>query len=304
VAESKTGNGDLVLHVTDLGDGPVFDRFFAEYDRAFVLPDEKEDQEGFRACLALNHGAQQARLTSLYGPFREICLVAQDGGGAFIGGANLLAMVLPVVPAIVSANLNYLFIDPEQQGRGYLRPLFAAIQRLVPTLFPDVQATSVTIFIEQNDPFAMSEESYARDSLYTGLDQIDRLRIWDRLGASIVDFDYVQPPLSAGQAPDDNLVSAVLGLSGGSMPACVLAAHMRGFFGISVLKGKAIESDATAAAQLAVLDAACARADVVSLLDPTPLLATLTDRASLFSLADPAPTRLREAIRLFDQLSA
>jgi hypothetical protein len=56
--ESATG---LHLTITDRGDSDVFGRFFEHYDRAFVLPNEKEDIEGFRTCLALNHGVEYRR---------------------------------------------------------------------------------------------------------------------------------------------------------------------------------------------------------------------------------------------------
>lgn len=42
----------LTLATTDSGEGPVFEQFFEGYDRAFVLPDEKEDREGLATCLA------------------------------------------------------------------------------------------------------------------------------------------------------------------------------------------------------------------------------------------------------------
>ena len=64
-----------------------------------------------------------------------------------------------------------------------------------------------------------------------------RIRLWTGLGAKIIDFPYVQPPLSARQSPDGSLLYAVLGAESEPLDACLLHAHLCRFFGISVLKG-------------------------------------------------------------------
>lgn len=265
---------DLIVQQTDIGEGAVFDRFFAGYDRAFVLPDEKEDRDGFIACLALNHGAEKARLTALYGEFRELCLSVDEPDGTHVGGANFIAAPLPEAQgrSIATANLNYLYVDPAQRGRGRLKQLVAIVTDTIREMFG---VEEVLIFLEQNDPFAMSAEAYVRDSEFTGLDQLDRLRIWTRQGARILDTRYIQPALTPEQEPDDSLLYAVIG-AGGSLSACWLGAHLRRFFGISVLKGAPLAADAVAWSQIAALDAACAASETIALLDPSPLLATLT----------------------------
>lgn len=297
MTETKTRAGGLVLHVTDQGDGAVFERFFAGYDRAFVLPDEKEDVEGFRSCLALNHGAEHERLTAEYGPFREVCLVAEDEAGASVGGANLIAALADVagLGKVVTSNLNYVYVDAESRGQGHLRRLVAAVAEIAGSMFG--APGEPIMFIEQNDPFRMSAEAYSHDTEATGLDQLDRLRIWSRLGARIVDFDYVQPALSAGQAADDSLIYAVLGRRRVPLPACLLAAHLRRFFGISVLKGAPIAADATAAAQLGGLDAMCAANAGIALLDPGPLLELLPDLDHAAGLFASPPASMRAALQ-------
>src|SRR6187551_1635119 len=91
-----SGGGGLEIACTDSGQGAIFDAFFEGYDRAFILPDEKESINGFRACLALNHGDERARLEGEYGSFRELCLIARDEAGVLVGGANLIALRLEV----------------------------------------------------------------------------------------------------------------------------------------------------------------------------------------------------------------
>lgn len=287
---ASADSSDLVLRTTDRGDDSVFARFFHGYDRAFVLPDEKEDEDGLRACLALNHGDAHAALTARYGPFRELCLVAETPDGATVGGANLIA--LPSRGgALVTANLNYLFVDPAMRGRGHLRRLVTAIRTLLATLF-ERPAERVLVFIEQNDPFAMSEEAYDRDTRFTGLDQFDRLRMWSRLGARIVGFDYRQPALVEGGRPDDTLILSVLGAEDDALDAAVLRDHLRRFFGISVLKGRPLEDDACARAQLAAL----AGLATVALLDPAPLLDRVAHRADAPALLGAMPPSFRAAL--------
>jgi GNAT superfamily N-acetyltransferase len=286
----------LRLQVTDRGDGPVFERFFAGYDRAFVLPDEKESREGLSECLALNHGAAYAELVGRYGPFRELCLVAETADGAPVGGANFIAMPADA-PGMATANLNYIYIDPQSRGRGYLRRLVEAVKETAATLFEPTHARlHPLVFIEQNDPFKMSAEDYARDTALTGLDQVDRLRIWARLGARVVDFPYVQPALSDDQAPDDSPIYAVLGADGPRLDPAILQEHLSRFFGISVLKGQRLMADAAAVAQLRRLEAMTVKGETVALLDPLPLLNRLSSRDSATALFGCTPASFRKAL--------
>jgi GNAT superfamily N-acetyltransferase len=262
----------LAIHMTDRADSEVFERFFAGYDRAFVLPDEKEGRDGLEECLALNHGTAHASLEARFGPFRELCLVADDGDGLPVGGANFIVMPSTRAgTAIVTANLNYIYVDAEARGRGHLRQLLEAVMACAAGLFQPGHGLPL-VFIEQNDPFRMSAESYERDTRAGGIDQLDRLRIWARLGARVVDFPYVQPALSDGQEADDSLIYSMLGSSASQLDAGVLHSHLRRFFGISVLKGRPLEADRVAASQLDWLEKMMAAHTAIGLLDPAPLL--------------------------------
>lgn len=286
----------LTIETTDRGEGPVFDAFFAGYDRAFVLPDEKEDADGLRACLALNHGAAGEHLRAAFGPFRELCLLARDADGGVVGGANFIAMPAPDPERRATANLNYLYVDPAARGRGNLRRLVAAVMEIVGALFADAAGSlAPLVFIEQNDPFAMSAEAYASDCAASGLDQIDRLRIWTRLGAKLVDFPYVQPALSAEQGPDATLVYSVLGTDAGSLDAALMRHHLAAFYGISVLKGAPLAADRTASAALAALDAKAAAGARVQLIDLAPLLGLITRREGVAAALGFVPTSVRDA---------
>jgi hypothetical protein len=111
----------------------------------------------------------------------------------------------------------------------------------------------------------MAPEDYASDSAHAGLDQVDRLRIWERRGARIVAVPYRQPPLSAQQSADADLLLGVLGADGAPLSACLLHAHMRRFFGVTVLKGADPMLSPVAAAQLVRLEAACRNGEHIPL---------------------------------------
>ncbi len=248
------GDG-MLARATERPDSPLLARFFAGYDRAFVLPDEREELEGFKACLAINPQSRH-RFGRTH---RELVLVVEDAaGGRLLGGANFLATAMsgPADHPPVAVALNYVYVEPEARGRGLSRCLLAAVARLANRAVGHAdEAAWPGIFIEQNDPLRMSAAEYAADTERAGIDQIDRLRIWARLGARLVDFAYVQPALSRQQHSDDGLAYAAVGFPLDSIDPGYLHDHLESFFGISVLKGGDPALDAAAAPQLAALRA-------------------------------------------------
>lgn len=258
--------GGVIAHYITRADDPQLPRFYAAYDAAFILPDEKEDIDGFRACLALNEGGAYERLSALYGPYREMVILLTDGAhGPVLGAANFILFAGDGSDPTVS--LSYIFVDAAQRRRGLFGLLMHLIREEARDAFiwPPGDIPVPLIFIEMNDPVKMSAADYARDSRHAGLDQVERLKIWERRGARLIDFAYRQPPLSAAQAAEDNLLIGVLGSGGADLTACRLLAHMRRFFGVTVLKGRDPASSPIAAEQLALLDAACARGERVAL---------------------------------------
>lgn len=227
---------------------PILERFMRGYDRAFVLPDEREEIEGFRRCLAMNGRLGRGAC--------EVVAVIEDAEGALIAGANFLAIeasgAAAPVPATVA--LNYVFVEAEARGRGMLRQTLAEVSALTCRVLDiDAGRAMPAIFIEQNDPLKMSPAAYAADTRHSGLDQIDRLSIWARLGARIVDFDYIQPALSDDRRPDDSLVYAAIDMPGDAVPADLFAHHLDRFFHLSVLKGEPEHGEPVAERQLDAL---------------------------------------------------
>jgi GNAT superfamily N-acetyltransferase len=277
-----TGPAMNSLITLDLADGvralatedpgsPVLTRFFAGYDRAFVLPDEREELEGFEACLALN-GAYRHAFGRVHS---ELVAVFEDADGTLLGGANFLATAIDrgaqLPPAAIA--LNYVYVEPASRGRGMLRKILAAVRLLsLMALDLDREGTAPAIFIEQNDPLRLTAAEYAADTAHSGIDQVDRLAIWSRLGAKVVDFPYIQPALSASQHSDDGLIYAAVDFPGDAVDAGFLHDHLQSFFAISVLKGAQDQPGGVATRQLAALSA---RAHPVALLPMEPALSWL-----------------------------
>lgn len=240
------------VRASDDPDSPILPRFFSGYDRAFVLPDEREDLEGFKACLSLNRSHRHA-----FGrTHSELVALFEDAGGTLLGGANFLATAISHHPARTMATiaLNYVFVEEAARGRGLLRTILGGARQLaLMALRLDPHGPPPALFIEQNDPLRLTAEEYAADTTHSGTDQIDRLAIWSRVGARIVDFPYVQPALSAGQKADDGLIYAAVDYPGDSIDPGLLHDHLESFFGISVLKGAIDTPDGIAGAQLKAL---------------------------------------------------
>ncbi len=292
---------------------PILREFYEAYDRAFTLPNEKEALAGFAECLGLNHGDAYATLAARFGGFREyVAVIKAPQTGETIGGMNFIAFSLARLRTaqspFLSVNLNYVLMNAQARNRGYFRAVMSDFPEAACALFarsnaPDALQTQtdaastgrrVYVFIEQNDPVRMSREDYLRDTEASGLDQISRIGIWGRLGAKIVDFPYVQPPLSAKQGPDHNLIYAVLGVEGSTLEASILKAHLERFFGISVLKGRDPMSEPAAAAQLAALDRLCRDNTDVRLLSTG---SAVSVKAALQAVGPGSGLSLRDALR-------
>jgi hypothetical protein len=302
----------FVVDATTSADDGLLQEFYSDYDRAFVLENEKEGYDGFAECLKLNHGEAYANLVKRYGPFREFVLVVRDPKtDVRLGGANFIIFPISSKSEVVlSMNLSYVFVNPEARREGVLRCLMGDMPNIAYRLFAQSNSSDlpnkwrakgqestflpqVYIFIEQNDPFRMSPEDYDRDTKLTGLDQVARIGLWSRLGAKIVDFPYVQPPLSKDQDANEALAYAVLGAPGAALDARLLRAHLERFFGISVLKGADLSSEPAVAAQLSELTKAGKRNQRVPLLAGE--ISTIKSKMANHSAIRP-PT-LRDALR-------
>jgi hypothetical protein len=306
----------FIIEATTSAQEGFLKEFYSGFDQAFVLENEKETLEGFVRCLALNEGQSYSELSGKYGPFAEFILVARDPATSHrIGGANFITFLLSEPgkdTPVLTTHLNYIFINKSFQRQGLFARLVSDLPGIIFRLFAatitskanesskhlkgvTADIVRMLIFIEQNDPFRMPPEDYLEDTKLTGLDQIDRIEIWRKLGAKLIDFEYVQPQLSSDQEADRNLVLAVLGADGPNLSTCLLQAHLHRFFSISVLKGRDALDDGSSAAQLALLEEKCRAGQPIALLDVTPEVlrkAQAADKAS-------RPSSLTQAVKTF-----
>lgn len=265
----------LCVSFTDRADSPLLTTFYEGYDQAFVLPDEKEPIEGFRRCLELNHAPDYGPLAARYGAYREIVFTAAEREtDAPIGGGNFVVFShaspsQTSAPPYRTIHLSYVYVRPEQRGRGYLDRLIGVIDGLATEALPLTAGVPSFIFIEQNDPLKMSAAAYAKDTAQTGLDQVERIGLWARRGARVLDLDYVQPPLSPQHAADSTLALCVLRPDLETIDTCIVCRHLQAFFAISVLKGDDPGRHAVARDQIAALDQLCKARARLRLLDPT-----------------------------------
>jgi hypothetical protein len=292
----------LRIDFTDRADSAVLAEFYQGYDQAFVLPNEKEPIEGFRACLDLNHAPTYGPLASRYGAYREVVFTAADRQtGTPVGGGNfaVFSHASPsdtLVPAYRTIHLSYVYVRPASRRRGYLDRLVGMVDGLATDVLPYTAGTPSFIFIEQNDPLKMSAAAYVEDTAQTGLDQVDRIGVWARRGARILDLDYVQPPLSTQHAPDSTLALCVLRPDLRTVEACVVYHHIRAFFAISVLKGADPDTVPVARDQIAALDQMCKSSKTIQLLDPTSWVAGPGRRLRETIARVPSPGGLRGAL--------
>lgn len=274
----------LELRATTEPTDPLLEVFFDSYDQAFILPSEKEQIDGFRDCLALNLPPAYQPLAERHGPFREFIAVAVDTTDAaetVVGGANMLCTPLRMDTGedLLVMNLNYIFVLRSQRRRGYFGRILRACEALARRAFvanesaPDPAGLLVAMFLELNDPLRLDADAYARDTAHAGLDQFQRVNIWVRAGTRIVDFPYVQPPLSATQEADPNLLLGVRGIDVQQLSACLLREHLSRFFAISVLKGVDPAGNQEAHGQLLRLDELCSVGSEIPLLDARALMA-------------------------------
>lgn len=251
-------DGGYVFVATSDPSSPIVQKFYHGYQKAFTLANESETEDAFVKCLTLNGGKNYPALAARYGAFREYLAVLHDAGAAgqpVIGGANFICLPQEgggTHGSLTTVHLNYVYVVPEKRGQGFLHRMIAEVRRTAAAYAVEQGQVNpnILIFLEQNDPLAMSAADGETDLYVSGIAPADRIFAWGRMGAKIIDFPYVQPPLSSEKQAEPALVLAVIGLDAAALPAATLYGHLRKFFAISVLKGHAPETQTDAAQQL------------------------------------------------------
>lgn len=228
--------------------------FFSDYENSFIIEEEKETFSWFQECLSLNTGETSKQLTELYGVYKELIIIVRDSTTQErIAGINFVAFWGE--SDCITANLSYVFVNALYRQKGILKKIMNLLPDFLRWQFaPATPPKKVYMFIEQNHPLKMSPENYKRDSEFTGLDQKQRLDIWKKQGAKILDFSYIQPPLSTTQTAEHSLIYSVIGAQESDFDSWLLLIHLKRFFAISVLKGGDIYANTEVTQQFVFLE--------------------------------------------------
>lgn len=235
-------NIDLVdiVHADD----PLLPKFYDLYGKVFTLPEEREPIEGFQAVLRLTAGSAIARE---FGPISERITVAVDPAtGKVAGATNYIYYGYGTAwarhGAAASCQLNFICVDPDYRGRGLASLLLSDMEEKLGFFAREtVPASRGYLFVtcEQNNPARMTKEQRTADVRDSGMDPHNRLAWWVRQGYRRLDFAYRQPPLNPGQDACtylDYYVRFPDGAPRATLPAPILAEHLRRFFFVSVGK--------------------------------------------------------------------
>ncbi len=224
----------------------LFEEFFAIYEAAFPIEDEREGVEAFDAILGLN---RDRRVQDAFGPYREVVAAVRSwDGGPVIGGH-----VFGIVSGPLHRRLGYAasiqgiysFLHPDHRGSVPIAAFSAYCRSMATRIFGHGMTSPrvAPILMEVNNPLRMRPDEIVMDREVSGLDPSRRYGFWHRSGYSPLDVCYVQPRLRDDAEPIRYLDLFCSRDSGPSLSADLLIAHLRAFLSVSVLKGDDADHD-------------------------------------------------------------
>lgn len=163
-------------------------RFYRDrYVREFPDPDERESLANMRRYLVLKgqgwYGANNY----------HIVVAAREG--ALLGG-----VVFDYLAEADAGVIEFLFVDAAHRVAGLGRALLDESIRILRADARERRGRPLkAVVAEMNDP-------YRRTTTPDNMDPFHRAAIWGTWGFHALAFPYVQPALSAGQAPVDSLL--------------------------------------------------------------------------------------------------
>lgn len=202
----------------ELTDAPahfeLLERVYGDiYIKEFPHPDERESLANMQRYLSL-------KAAGWYGKNNYHIVIAM------IDGAPAGLVVLDYLEEPNCGVIEFLAISENRRRTGLGTRLLAQAESLLDSDGKNHDRPSVALIMaEMNDPFAPN-------SLEDNLDPFHRAVVWSKWGYRRLQFPYVQPSLSAGQAPVRNLLlmaKAVDERYADSVPANLLLAALRGY---------------------------------------------------------------------------
>ena len=192
----------------------LLEQFYNDvYVAEFPSRDERESLQNMRNYLRL-------KATGWYGRNNYHILMGLDDGNP-VAGAFVDYLDEPN-----SAAIEFLVVSHELRGTGCGRRLLDETEKLLTNDATALGKNGLDCLVaEMNDPFKQAKDS---------MDPFIRAAIWDGWGYRRLDFPYVQPALSKGQARVDDLLLIAKpcrsaregGLAAGQVKA-ILAGYMR-----------------------------------------------------------------------------
>lgn len=167
-------------------DAELLSKFYETlYVEQFPDPDERESIANMLQYLA-NRGAGG----------NDYVVTLLCNGDELVGGS--------VCDYFVRSNcgaIEFLVVQPRQRRRGLGAALARHVEERMASAAEARGRSLELVMAEMNDPFGHGR-------IADNLDPFGRLRFWHRLGYRRTEFPYVQPALSAEQAPVTNLLLA------------------------------------------------------------------------------------------------
>ena len=237
------GTGVTLIDIVHADDARL-QAFYDLYSRIFTLSEEREPIEGFRTVLRLSHDKTVARE---FGPLSErITLAIDNATGAVAGATNFIYYGFgggwDLYDVAGSCQLNFICVDQAHRTRGIAPLLLRDMEeKLAAFAREKVPQSHGYLFItcEQNNPHRMTPDQLSADIRDSGMQPNDRLAWWMRRGYRRLDFSYRQPPLNASLKACtylDYYIRFPDNKDRATLPAAILAEHLRRFFFVSVGK--------------------------------------------------------------------
>jgi hypothetical protein len=229
-------------------DTEAFCELYEIYRALFPFPDECEPPEAFAEIAALNENPDaHAR----FGQWREVvAAIRLTEGGPIVGGHVFGVTTSPAHIAFgcrASVQGIYIFLVKSARGRlDFIRKAkHYAVSRALSTFGFEPKSDKIPplIFLEVNNPLRMSGGQIARDAESSGINPFQRYDVYKRLNLRPLDLPYIQPALRADAKPVEYLDLFCTADIAPEIPADLIAAHLRGFISLSVLKGRDASAD-------------------------------------------------------------
>ena len=109
-------------------------------------------------------------------------------------------MVVDWYPDCGALEIIYIVVDNDYRSKGIGKELIATGLDLIQQKISATGKSVKHIFLEVDIPFTAQSDSE------TSMDPIARVIVWEKYGARRIPINYVQPPLSPGKEPVDNMM--------------------------------------------------------------------------------------------------